>query len=885
MVIAVASPWLLGFLAVLPLIWLLLRLTPPAPKRVVFPALSLLYDLVHTRKTPARTPWWLLLLRLFTAAVMIVAMAHPLLDPEPSFTGAGATLIAVDNDWAAARDWNQRQETLAAILNQAERQNRDVILLPTAPPADGAALESFGPFAATTARAYVSRLSPQPWPSDWKKAVELLRQHAPAAIDRAVWLNGGLGGPDAEAFAAALRQYPALTILSDADTTPLYLLAPPSGEGDTLNLTVARAARVGPDIISVNALDADGASLAQIPVVFKPNELRAQQPLNLPLDRRNKATRFVIEGTGTAASTVLLDESWRRRPVGLVGDKGETEQTSLLGNLFYLERALAPFVDLRTDAAETLLAEPLAVLILTDSPLLRDSGIAALKDWIRRGGVLVRFAGDQLAASTYAPEKELLPVPLRTGNRALGGALSWATPQALRAFPEHSPFHGLAQPSDVTVTRQLLAEPTADLAERTWAALQDGTPLVTARPMGQGLSILFHVPAQATWSNLPLSGLFVAMLRRIVDLSHGVGAAPGAAFETLAPYQTLDAFGTLQPPSPAVRPLAKDAQPGPSNPPGYYGPPQAAHAFDLGEALAPPFAFHDPAAQPYRTTQQEHDLQPALLTLALLLLLGDFLLSLHLRGLTKRSAASLILIALVSAHPAAAAPSEKAAIDFTAKTWLAYVITGDRATDSVSEAGLKSLARVLQRRTTMEQIGVTGIDPSADELAFFPLIYWPLGNAAPAPQAAQRVNDYLRHGGMILFDLSRDGPLSAAVSPDRLKGIALPPLVQMPQDHVLRRSFYLLDDFPGRFTGADLWIEPEQNAAYDNVASVLVGSHGWAAAWATDAGGQPLFPCVPGGEAQRERAYRFGINLVMYALTGNYKADQLHAKALLEREP
>jgi hypothetical protein len=101
---------------------------------------------------------------------------------------------------------------------------------------------------------------------------------------------------------------------------------------------------------------------------------------------------------------------------------------------------------------------------------------------------------------------------------------------------------------------------------------------------------------------------------------------------------------------------------------------------------------------------------------------------------------------------------------------------------------------------------------------------------------------------------------------------------------VLTKSVYLLQDFPGRLASGRVWVEAAHGGAdHDGVAALIVGSNGWAAAWARDANGNGLYPVAPGGEIQRERALRFGVNLVMYALTGNYKADQVHVPALLER--
>lgn len=106
--------------------------------------------------------------------------------------------------------------------------------------------------------------------------------------------------------------------------------------------------------------------------------------------------------------------------------------------------------------------------------------------------------------------------------------------------------------------------------------------------------------------------------------------------------------------------------------------------------------------------------------------------------------------------------------------------------------------------------------------------------------------------------------------------------MEIPPDHVLGRAFYLLSDFPGRAAGGRLWVEARENPN-DEVSSVIVGANDFAGAWAVDPRGRALYPTAPGGDQQREMAFRFGVNLVMYALTGNYKTDQVHVSSILER--
>jgi hypothetical protein len=231
----------------------------------------------------------------------------------------------------------------------------------------------------------------------------------------------------------------------------------------------------------------------------------------------------------------------------------------------------------------------------------------------------------------------------------------------------------------------------------------------------------------------------------------------------------------------------------------------------------------------------------------------------------------------------------------TSEFRLAYVETGDAAIDAASRAGLIGLGDALNRRTAVEAGEPLAVDIETDELIFFPMLYWPVTaqEPPPSPQAVERINRYLETGGTILFD-TRDGddqspgPFGGgAIAEQRLQrltaGIEMPALVPIPPDHVLTKSFYLLHEFPGRWNVGTLWVEPVEDHVNDGVSSVIVGANDWAGAWAVDKDGRPLFAVVPGGGRQREMALRFGINLVMYVLTGNYKSDQVHVPAILER--
>jgi len=886
--LAFAAPWALGALALLPALWWLLRVTPPAPRNVPFPAIRLLFGLDAREDAAARTPPWVLALRLALAAALILAVAHPLINPGTPMAAGGPLLVAVDDCWAAARDWPARRAWLDDLLARAERAGRPVRLLPTAPPADGGPVAVLGPLPASAARAVADALEPKPWACDRAAAAEMVKAIGGTSVIQAAWLADGLDDGSGRAFAQALQGLGGGVEMVGGQTGRVLL--PPADDPDPghVGFAVRRLAGTDePETLAVRAVDAGGRVLGRQELALAPGKAEAQAALRLPTELRNKLVRLDIENERGAAAVVLLDDGWRRRPVGLAGG-GSAAASTLLDRLYYLDKALAPVADLRRGEPADLLAGNPSVLILADVPAVQGATAERLAGWIGKGGVLVRFAGPALAhAAAEGGGDGFLPVRLLAGGRNLGGAMSWTAPMGLAPFPDPGPFAGLAVPADVKVAAQVLAEPSLELDGRTWARLADGTPLVTAERRDKGWVVLVHTSANAEWSNLPISGLFPAMLHRLVLLSEGSAGRPGGP---LAPAAMLDGFGRLGPPEAAAAAIAGDpaqARPGPHHPPGLYGDGGGRVALNLG-----PFVERmEPLALPpgvSRSTLAGHsreiDLGGPLLAAAMLLGIVDLVVALALRGLLGRLAATA-LAALLLAPAAARAADDAFALRAGLQTRLAYVRTGDAQVDAKSRAGLVGLSVVLGQRSTAVLGEPMGLDLESDPLLFFPLLYWPVtaGAKPPSPAAAERLDAYMRHGGLIVFDTG-DG---AAQQTERLRavaqGLAMPPLAPVTSDHVLTRAFYLLKEMPGRFDGAGVWAEDGETGDNDGVSPVVVGGNDWAGAWAIDQDGRPMFAAVPGGERQRELAYRFGINLVMYALTGNYKADQVHLPAILER--
>jgi hypothetical protein len=957
-----ASPLVLLGLLSLPVLWWLLRLIPPRPRRVEFPPTRLLFDIKPKEDTPARTPWWLTLLRLVLAALVIIAAAGPLWNPPVATTSGAAPLaLLIDDDFGAAASWDARIRTADDLLAHAEANNRGVAVVALGE----TAAQDISLQPAAAARVRLKQIKPKPHAVERVDALPAIsRLLAANPGTEVVWLSDGIDFGRGSQFVTGLARIAAgrSVVVVTGGLPTAHALAATDNAAGALTVKVLRATAAGAEDGTIRALDLKGLPLGETQFAFKDGDSETSAEINLPVEIRNDIARLEIPAERSAGAVQLLDKRWRRRAIGVMtGSTADTAQP-LLASTYYLARALNPFADVRlsevaspTEAVRRFIEQKLPMIVLADVGNVAGAARDRLAAWVEDGGVLVRFAGPRLAAS----DDDLVPVKLRRGGRILGGSLSWEQPQQLTAFAQDTPFASMTVPKDVTVTRQVLAEPEATLVDRTWATLGDGTPLVTAARRGKGMIVLFHVTADTRWSNLPLSGAFVEMLRRIVGLAGTTttddAAAKGKAErEVVPPTRILDGFGAFGPPTATTRPVPVGyvARASADHPPGFYGPPEGLLAVN---ALAPKdklaaldFSPLNARLEAYQVGEPQ-DLRGPVLLAALTLLALDALVVFFLAGglgqvMRRRprgaATAAVLLgaIALIAAQhgalaqqPDGAAPTQEQAappgvqppgsqipadlpadqqfaMRATIETRLAYVVTGDVEVDNISKAGLQGLTLFLAQRTALEAGEPVGLDIARDELAFFPLIYWPVvpGAAKPTPAALARIDAYMKNGGTVLFDtrdaiMAPPGPGGSNRSPGMielrsiLSSLDIPELEPVPRDHVLTKTFFLLRDFPGRFNSGPLWVEALPTAgdvanerrrparAGDGVSSIIITSNDLAGAWATRSDGQAMLPMVPGDPRQREFAFRAGVNIVMYTLTGNYKADQVHVPALLER--
>lgn len=896
---------LIGLIA-LPVIWWILRTTPPTPKDAELPSLRLLDDVDPREETPARTPWWILLLRLTAAALAIAGLSLPLYAPgaQSGEDASGPVLVVVDDGWTSAQRWGELRNAALTALDGEDRDTPAHLLL-TAPRslnADPAERLNRSDF-----EARIRSLQPQPWAVDRAEALERLEASSlrPARI---LYVSDGLSPETATDFTRALAEKAPLSIYAAPPRGPAAITGLTSA-ADGVTLTIHRTDPANASDHFISALTLDGAALATTEASFAAGETDTNATFTLPPAALARIARFQVTGSASAGTIWLWDSADRSRRIGLVS--GDSTAQPLLSDMHYVRKALEPFATITEGDLSALIAENPDAIILTDIGQIDPTALEAVTTWVEEGGALIRFAGPRMAASG----ETLVPAPLRRASRAIGGALTWETPQPLGSFPETSPFAGLPVPDDIRVRQQVLARPGPDLARRTWARLQDGSPLVTADQRGQGSLILFHITAGPDWSDLPYSGLFVDMLRRAIAAGKGEAVSDEEGLYT--PTLSLNARGQLQQPSPIATPLEASEfgiiEPSETHPPGLYQGPGGTRALNIasGERLVPMTDWPTNATLLGDAQVSTLHLAGPLLGLAGLLLAIDLIIALSLAGRLplRRKPATAALLLLCAAPFTAPFPTADAQgfrfdpvpeqreplpkdIEAALAMRLAYVETGDARTDRRTREGLNGVSLTLFRRSSVEPADPHAVNPETDALNVYPVIFLVLpDNPTPLGETAiARLNAYMRGGGTLFIDTRAGGSIGQSGFDgltDILPGLDTPALAPVADDHVLSRTFYLLQAYPGRYANRPLWMEATGTSERserrgDGVSRLFVTDADYTSAWAVDDRGRALYS-VDGGDNQREQAMRFGVNLIMYVLTGNYKEDQVHIPALLER--
>jgi hypothetical protein len=915
------TPQLLCCLCLLPLLWFIFKAIPPQPRPLELPTARFLIGLETENAASDKLPWWLKLLRVVLFAAIIIAAAAPYIKPHEELTIKGESLaIIVENSWAAAPHSDAQKDKALSLIALAEQQKKTVLLIKTIP--DHEKQSRITLRTPSEARSMVEHIKLYPWKANHVALLQELRDNTDKlkAAKTFHWLGHGYDDGDLQSNIAYLNKLGKVDYYKPDDSAAALVIKRAlnaEGRESHKSIQIDGAFNDNKKALRITAKDQFDNVLSFITLKdIKNNSDTDISALWDGIEMQDIAPNYLQASTLKHAGSVrYVSANIIKQRVGIAAasDTINREESPLIQSLYYLSKAVEGKAPHNIAPIHDLIEWKATLIIIPENYALSGSDTETLTAWLENGGTLLRFPPN---ANIKQQGKVLMPVELLDDERNIAGRLDWQEPLTLGSIPQDSPLSGIAEDKTLEIKRQILATPAMSNAAASWALASDGTPLITAKGFGKGRIILMHTQAKPGWSNLPLTGFFINTLHRIVDISTGarISVDRSTALSTdlenasFTAYKVINANGDLiEPPSELNAQNLKDIQSKPLSHnlwPGIYRSNNAEIIVNLGDKINAIKTIYPQqlkaSVKPY-IKERNINLLPYFVALIIGLILAEWLSIAILTGFTpfykkpsKHSLSTWLLIGLCSLMLTNPSFAQSANNDDEAQRAnslnLAYIKSGNPIIDSMAEKGLRFVGNALEARTALYDVKVMGVKLDSDELAFYPVLYWPLTTAELRESEYAALNKYMNSGGMLFIDMRNGRKISQTLynkNSELIKlgnHLAVPLLSPLPENHVLRKSYYLLskDNIAGRYKTGDIWLDlgnsadkntpkDEQDSQY--VARLLIGANDWIGLWSDESA--DIY--------EREKALRFAINLIMYALTGTYKQDQVHTKAILER--
>ncbi len=767
---AFIAPYMLFGLFLLPLFYWLMRIKPIKPEPVIFPAFTLLASLTPQEETPKGIPLFMLLFRLCILSLLILGFSGPVLFPKQT-EFAKKQVYIIDNGWSATPNWSQLQKEVLSHLEQAKKQNALIKLIFTATPSNKPSWIS-----PETAEKQIKTQTPNPWPVQRLTALQTCCKSENSESTGLFWFSDGLASNQDKAFSEQLKKTYTPQFFNLYQPVPnktAHALTPPVREQNGISIQLLRAHSDKQAHYTIFANDLAQYGLFEKEITLDPGKKTVKFLFKLPDHITNNIVSIQTASNSSAGNIVLVDRNWKRPDIGLVLPSDSYESRPYLSDLYYLKKALSPFINLKEAPLSDLLKKNLDGLIMIDEAR---NDTQEIQDYIKKGGFLIRFSGSKLANH---PDS-LTPVKLRKGKHVNQGSLNWNKPTRIEPFKINTPYYGIEITEPIFVYQQILAEPGLDLSNYIWANLSDGSPLITSKPFGKGRIVLFHIRPHPDWSDLPMSNLFVQILRKTLDQIHN---KPKMEYEDglYFPTHLINADGQLYEAAAQSDPIRLTPKIGMpdvkiNTPPGLYQGKQGEIALNImhQDSMLIKINPHLFSAQTLIYGHlQNINLGKWLLGLAFIFLILDGLLMLYFSGKTARlttfvrSSTPIFLICICYAvlflsssaygqtnPPSKSSPSET---DFPQEILrslnFGYIKTHHPKTDQISQEGLEGLIQILSERSSIEANSAIGIDIEKDSLKPFPIIYWPITSQMSelSQKTAKKISSYLINGGLIVF--------------------------------------------------------------------------------------------------------------------------------------
>ena len=886
-------PALIGLIS-LPIIFYIIRFYPPTPKQKDFSSLFLLKDIISKSSSKSKFPIWLLIFRLLICMLIILFFSDPFISNSKKNTEVKNYIIIADNSWSIANNWQNFKQILNKISLEAESNGKEVHIYLTS------FSEKFEPTILNSNNAvleFINNNPPLPQQTERKSINEILLKNNYFKSSKVFFIFSNLDSISKKAQTKTLEiikeNNPAIEIINPIKK--ITFIDNVVFNNETLEINIKRKGIYNNNSLILKISGNQSEILFKKEYFFKKDINEIQIKETFPLETINQFFKISILNENHAGSSFYLDDIRKNLSIGIVAETDSLDEKPLLSPTYYLKKSLNKSHKILVSPTKDLLKDNKSLIFLPSNSKLTKNDYKNLKEWVSNGGVLIRFADNKIVAQKdlYFDEK----IYYQT-LRKMATEFSLRNTLSINTFKKNTLFDNLSIPDDLIFKKQLLTE-RFDSDILVLASLQDQSPLITMKEVDKGKVILFHVTSNNEWSNLPLSGLFQDIINRLLLITK---VRKNKNSEVMILKSKVNSFGELTNPIKKYSllnslELNKNA-PSFSTPAGIYENESLSVALNLSGNLNTETYYSEIDEKILIKNDYKKSifkLKRYILIIIFIMFFIDMLINIIIKKnfIFKNFFKSTNLSLFVSVLFFTLTININAlGNDNYNKVFLAYIKSSDQLLNKIAYSGLTSLQKYLTERTSVNPAGVKEIDITQDKIFFYPLIYWQISKDIINfdDRTIDKIKNYLNSGGMILFDIISQNRSNNIDDEDKLEDLktlfselGISGLFQINSNHTLSKSYYLLDKYPGRYDNKILLIDTDNLEYNDGVSSIIVGYNHWAGAWAKDKNNYPLYQAVPGGERQRELSIRFGINLVMYALTGNYKSDQIHNKSILQR--
>jgi hypothetical protein len=858
------------------------------------------------RKAFENAPIAVLLIRIAVLSLIILALAHPVKKTNFNKLSFENALIVVEDGWQNAKNWKQKKSAIKSVLDVAKRNASNVFLMTTAVKKDGSNPVFIGPVLPQKAMKVLKSLKPKNWKSDYsiveKNIEKLVLEKTLQGNTKVFWLSSNFYGENLQTAMESAQLLGDLElIINEDEQETLKFISSVSRSLNKLEITVKRAKNLKfSESQKIAIFDEDDNALSKEILNFDENKDVANAVFYAPETVLNRAFKIqIISKFPVSSETYLLGDWKKKKTVGIVSYQNQKKQNPLLSKDYYVKKAIEPFAKIKTGSIKELLNSDLSTIVITDGFEYGEE--KGLENFVKNGGTLLCFSKKGLQNS------DLFPVKLKEGLRNMGGEISQEKNQNVADFPEKSLFYGIKNDNQIFVKTQLIAESSIDSNDKTIASLQDGTQLVTARNFGKGRVVFFHISSDASWSNLPLSTMFAQMLERIVltskDDFFSINKPIKLSLQNkLSAFAKMKKYKNKKEKKINLSDITSSVS-SHNTPAGIY----VAGSIKKGVNLCLKNCGLEHLEEiPYGAEvlnlsdiESEFDFSNVLYFLALSLLVFEQFFSLFLKDALPKNkkffAIVFCFVFMFSNGVKAENIDYKSAIKAVSKTSVAIVKTGNKTIDEVAQNAFSSLEKEVLLRAGIA-LGKTAIlDVENDELSLYPMVYWAISDAKkmPSEKGIKKINEYIASGGIVWFDTRNfaakvsGSNVNANVNLNNLaQFLSIPAVKKVEKNHAVFNSFYEINSCSGRMEGDGLWLTQNSFNAWQNgikndgVSPIIIGSADWIGAWVKDKKNRPLFSAFD-GEDGRENSFRCGVNIIIYALMGNYNKGKSQIDLIL----